>query len=163
MDEIEHAARAVHHVEVELARKPFPKLQRELVEMRIGIEVVVRADDRRVAARVAAAKPALLQHGDIADAVLPREVVRRRKTVASATDNDRVVLLFRRWTAPCARPVRVTVERAADEREDRIAFHRGGARATLTGSATETRAYGPFADDRRAPRAHRIPRSIHRR
>src|SRR5207248_7963323 len=102
MDEIEHAAGAVHHVEVELARKPFPKLQRELVEMRIRIEVVVRADDRRVAARVAAPKPALLKHGDVADAMLLREVVRRRETVASATDNDRVVLLFRRRTAPCA-------------------------------------------------------------
>ena len=46
-------------------RQPLPQLQRQLVEVRVGVEVVVRADDRRVAPGVAAAQPALLEHGDV--------------------------------------------------------------------------------------------------
>jgi hypothetical protein len=67
MHEVQHAARAVHHVEVEVLRELLPQLERELVEMRVGVEVVVRAHDRRVAPGVAAAEPALLEHCDVGE------------------------------------------------------------------------------------------------
>src|SRR6185437_12652713 len=60
--EIEDAALAQHDVEIELARQPLIKPERKVVEGdRFGIEVI-RSYDRRVAAGVAAAEPALLDH-----------------------------------------------------------------------------------------------------
>ena len=95
MDEIEHAARAVHHVEIELLRQPLPQLEGQLVEMRIRIEMVVGAHDRRVAPRVAAAEPSLFEHGYIAEAMLLGEVIRGGKPVAAAADDYDVVTLLR--------------------------------------------------------------------
>ena len=124
VDEIQHAARAVHHVEVEVLRELLPQLERELVEVRIGVEVVVRTHDRGIAPGVAAAEPALLEHRDLGEAMLLREVVRGREPVSAAADDDRVVARFRRWTAPRQRPALVVGPRVARQREDRV-FQRG--------------------------------------
>ena len=83
-------------LKLSVLRQPLPQLQRELVEVRVGVEVVVRADDRRVAPGVAAAEPALLEHGDVGDAVLLREVVGGREPVPAAADDDDVVARLRR-------------------------------------------------------------------
>src|SRR6185312_10406486 len=123
MDEVQHAARAVHHVEVERLRQPLPQLERELVEVCVRLEVIVRADDRRVAAGVAEAERAFFEHGHIADAVLRGEVIRGREAVPAAADDHDVILLPWLGTAPRARPVRMPAQRVADQREDRI-FHR---------------------------------------
>ena len=120
VDEIQHAARAVHHVEVEVLRELLPQLERELVEMRVGVEVVVRAHDRRIAPGVAAAEPALFEHCDVGEAVLLREVVRGREPVSAAADDDRVVARFWRRTAPRKRPALVVAPRVARQREDRV-------------------------------------------
>src|SRR5437867_977746 len=124
MDQVQHATRAVHHIEVELLRQTFPRLERELVEVRVGVEVVIRADDRRVAAGVTAAQPTLLEHGDILQAMLLGEVVRRREAMAAAADDDRIVARLRHRAAPGERPVLVPRERVARDREDRV-FQRG--------------------------------------
>src|SRR5205814_3606635 len=123
VDEIEYATRAVHHVEVELLRQSLPELERKLVEMRVWIEMVVGANDRRVASGVAAAEPALFQHRDVADAMLFREVIRGGEPMTAATDDDDIVVLLRRSAAPCGWPALVAAERIADEGEDRIALH----------------------------------------
>ena len=75
------AARRIHHVVVELLRQAFPQLQRMLVERRRFLPEIVGADDRRVAPGVAAAEPALLEHGDIGEAVLLGEVIGGREPV----------------------------------------------------------------------------------
>src|SRR5581483_6428241 len=55
---------------------------------------VVRADDRRVAPGGAGADVRLLEDGDVADAVVLREVVRNREAVrAAADDHDLVAAL----------------------------------------------------------------------
>ena len=79
-----HAARRVHHVVVELAREALPQLQRMLVERGRFLPQIVRAQDRRVAAGVAAAEPALFEHGDIAQPVLLGEVIGGREPMAAA-------------------------------------------------------------------------------
>ena len=118
MQEYEYAARAVHHVEVELARQPLPKLERHLVEVRVGIEQIVRAHDRGVAPGVAAAEVALLEHGDVGETVLLRKVVGRGEPVSAAADDDGVVTRLRMRTAPRERPALVVRERVSRQRED---------------------------------------------
>ena len=120
MAEVEHAARTVHHVEVELARKPFPELERHLVEIGVRVEMVVRSDDGGVAAGVAAAEIPFVEHGDVGEAVLFREIVGGGQAVPAAADDDRIVTGFGRGAAPRLRPALVVRERVAHERKDRI-------------------------------------------
>ncbi len=106
--EIEHPALGHHGIEVEVALEPLPQLQRPFVERLVAGQHVVRADDGGVAADVAGAEPAFLQHGDPADAVLLGEVIGGRQSVPAAADDDDVVFLLglglppRRLPAPVA-------------------------------------------------------------
>jgi hypothetical protein len=88
-----------------------------VVERDALVEEVVRADDRRVAAGVPAADPALLDDRDIRDAVLGREVVRRAEAVAAAADDDRVVGGLRLGLAPLLAPALVPAEAAPQQAE----------------------------------------------
>src|SRR5438309_4927045 len=146
----------------------FPELERKLVEMRIRIEMVIGADDRRVAPGVATAEPTLFEHRHIANRVFLRKVVRGRQPMTAAADDDGVVVPLRCWGTPRERPVLVTAERVADEGENRIALHRvtdyqSGPYFGATRSVTGTRASCPFSDGRRAPPEDPIRRSIHHR
>ncbi len=123
VSEVQHAALAEHHVEVEVLGEPLPELHRLLVQVRRLVPQVVGADDRRVAARVAAADPALLQHRDVGDAVLLGEVVRGREPVAAAADDDDVVLAPGLGIPPRGLPLLVVGPRVAGEAPDRIAVH----------------------------------------
>jgi hypothetical protein len=98
--EVEDAALAEQDVVVELLRQPLPELERVLVDRRALVPQVVGADDRRVAAHVAAAQPAALQHRDVRHPVPRREVVRRREPVPAAAHDDRVVRGARLGRAP---------------------------------------------------------------
>ncbi len=117
-----HAARRIHDVVVELAAQPFPQLERVLVDRGAFLVEIVRADDRRVAPGIAAADPALFEHGDVPHAVLFCQVIGGGEAVAAAADDDGVVgrLGFRR--APLPRPVGVARKRVAREGEKRE-FH----------------------------------------
>ena len=64
--EVEHAALAHHHVEVELPLQSLPQLHRPLVEGDVAGQQVVGADDGGVAADVAGAEVALLDDRDVA-------------------------------------------------------------------------------------------------
>ena len=98
--EVQHAALAEQDVVVELLRQPLPQLERVLVDRRALVPEVVRADDRRVAAHVAAAEPAALEHGDVRDAVVLREVVGGREAVPAGADDHDVVGPLRVRRAP---------------------------------------------------------------
>ena len=89
--EVEHAALGEEDVVAELLRQPLPELERVLVDRRALVPEVVGADDRRVAAHVAAADPAALEHRDVRHPVARREVVRGRQPVAAAADDHRLV------------------------------------------------------------------------
>ena len=85
------AALGVHQVDVELDRKIAPELDRLLVEGDAFRRQIVGADDRGVAGGVAAAEVAPIEHRDVGDAVVAREIVRRREAVTAAADDHDVV------------------------------------------------------------------------
>src|SRR6185437_9814654 len=108
------------------------------------LEQIVRADDRRVAPGIAAAEPALLDDGDVGDAMIFGEVVGSRQAVPAATDDDDVVGGIRRRAAPCLRPALVVAQRVARQAEDRIALLRreshlttGKPSGNVTGNVTD--------------------------
>ncbi len=118
-----HAARRIHDVVVEILAQAFPELQGVLVDIHALVIEIVRADDGRVTAGIAAAEPALLDHGDIGDAMLFGEVVGRAKTMAAAADDDHVVFLARLGRGPLRLPSLVATHRLAGHGENRIFAH----------------------------------------
>src|SRR2546430_11249629 len=78
----------------------FPELERVFVDRGALIPEVVRANDGRVAGHVAACQPASLEHGDIGDAVVLRQVIRRGQTMAAGADDDDLVRTPRLRVAP---------------------------------------------------------------
>src|SRR5690606_35792823 len=115
---------AEHDVVVDLLRQPFPQLEGLLVQKGSFVPKVVGANDGGVAPGIAAAKPALLQHGDAAHAVLAGEVVGGGQAVTTAADDDHVVLARRLGAAPGALPVLVEAERVARQAEYGVPAHR---------------------------------------
>ena len=91
MGQREVAALAEQHVPTKLVRKVFIKLDGSLVERNAFRRAVIRADDRGIAAAVAAAQIALFEKRYPAYAVLRTEVVGRRKPVHSGSDNHHIV------------------------------------------------------------------------
>ncbi len=124
--EVHHAALAEHHVVVQVLRQPFPQLHRLLVQRGRFVPQIVRAHDRRVARGIAAADPALLEHRDVGDAVLLREVVRGCQAVPAAADDHDVVLALRLRTLPLPLPVLVVRQAVAEQVEYRVAAHTDG-------------------------------------
>ena len=120
MIEIEHAALADHRVVVEILLQPFPQLHRAFVEGIIAGQQIVGADDRRVAAGIAGADPALFQHRDVGDAVLLGEVIGGRKAMAAAADDDDVIGRLRRGIAPDRRPMSLACQGVPGQRPCRI-------------------------------------------
>ncbi len=81
----------VHHRAPGLLLERVVELERALVEAhRLG-DAVVGADHRRVAARVAAADVAALEHRDVGDAVARGEVIGGGQPVPAAADDHHVV------------------------------------------------------------------------
>ena len=121
--EMQHAALAEHDVEVQLLGEPLPQLDRVIVDASALVPEVVGADDRRIAPGVAAAEPALFEHGHVAHAVLLGQVVGGRQTVPASADDDHLIARLRLRAAPDGSPVVVATPSVAGERPDRIALH----------------------------------------
>ena len=102
--EIDHAALADHHVVIEVALQPLPKLHRPFVELDVRRQEIVRADDGGVAAGIARADPSLFENGDVGQAVLLGEIVGGRQAMTAAADDDHIVFALRLRIAPCRRP-----------------------------------------------------------
>jgi hypothetical protein len=98
--EVQHAALAELEVGSQVVLEPLPELQRVLVDRRALVPQVVRTDDRGVPRHVAAGQPALLEHADVGDPVVLREVVGRGQTVPAAADDHDVVSTFRLGGTP---------------------------------------------------------------
>ena len=128
MEDVEDAALADHGVEVELLAQPLPQLHRALVEGGVARQQIVRANDRGVAPDIAGAEIALLQHGDIGDAMLLGEVIGGGETMPAA-DNDHVVSRLRLRLPPGLRPAAIAGEPLLQEGEGRIAHGSSWARA----------------------------------
>ena len=103
--------------------RPSQSLTAWLVDACALVPEVVGADDRGVAAGVAAAEPALLEHRDVGDAVLLGEIVGGGQAVAAGADDDHLVARLRLRAAPGRCPVLVTGESVSREGPDGIALH----------------------------------------
>ncbi|MNE43758.1 hypothetical protein D3C80_1379520 [compost metagenome] len=78
-----------------------------IVEPGAFVIEIVGADDRRVAAGIAAAEPALVDDGDIGDAVLAGEIIGSAQTMAASADDDHVIFGLRLAVGPLLVPVLV--------------------------------------------------------
>ncbi len=130
MEQVQHAALAHHGVEVDLLLQPLPQLQRRLEKREIAGQQVVGANDRRVAADVAAADETLLHDSDVPDPVPLREMVRGREPVAAAADHDHVVMRLRLRFAPHRPPAGVAAQPFLQDAPSReMAHQRSASRA----------------------------------
>ncbi len=120
--EHEKAAGGKHDVVVQVLAHRLVERAGLFVDRRRWVLEVVGADDRGVAPGVAAAKPPLLDDGDIGDAEVLAEVIGCRKAVAASADDHHVILRLRRRTAPGAFPVLVIAHRFPSDGKSRIAF-----------------------------------------
>src|ERR1700691_490209 len=118
---VENAALAQHHIEIELARQALVEPEREVVESdRFGIKVV-RPHDRRVAAGVAAAEPALFDHADAGAIVGLGEVIGGREAMSAAADDDEIIGRLGLRLAPGLRPTFLAGEALPQESKGGIA------------------------------------------
>jgi hypothetical protein len=118
--QVDHPALRDHGVEIEVLLQPFPQLKRLLVERVVARQQVIRPDDGGVAADVARAEIALLQHRHIGDAVYLGKIVGRGQPVPAAADDDHVIFRLRIRRPPCRLPVLVAGQSVAGQREKRI-------------------------------------------
>ena len=112
------AALAQHDVVVQFAGEAFVKPERAVEELRAGKVEIVGADNLRVAAGIALADGAALEHCDVPHAVVFCEEIRRREPMPAATDDDRVVCLFERRAMQHAGPRAPAAERVPGEGEE---------------------------------------------
>ena len=79
----EMAARRVEQVQVEVLRQVLPQPHALVVELHAFGRQIVGADDGRIAAGIAAADVALLEHRDVGDAVIAGQIVGGRQSVTA--------------------------------------------------------------------------------
>ena len=123
--EHQHAALGEHDVVVQLLGEVLPEVEGVVVEPGALVVEVVRADDRGVAPGVAAAEPALVDHRDVGDPVLLRQVVGGAEAVAAGADDDHVVGGLRLRVRPLRRPVLLAGQRALDHLGEGEVRHAG--------------------------------------
>ena len=123
VSQVIHTALREHDVVVQFLAESFPKLERLFVQQGGFGPEIVRANDGGVAARIAAADPALLEHSDIADAVFLGQVESRGKTMPAATDNNYIVVTLGLRLAPGCVPIAVVAQRIFQQAKCRVLFH----------------------------------------
>jgi hypothetical protein len=116
-------ARREHDVVVEGLREILPQAQRVIVKRGALVEQIVRADDRGVAAGVAAADPAFFEDRDVRETVLARQIVGRAQAVTAAADDEGIVGRLGLGTAPLRLPAALAAQTAQDERQAGEGLH----------------------------------------
>lgn len=105
MGQHQHAAPRIHDVVVQFLAEIFPEIDGVIVKTGAFVIEIVGADDRRVAAGIAATEPALVDDRNIGDAVLAGQIIGRPKTMAAGTDDDYVIFGLRLAVGPLFFPV----------------------------------------------------------
>src|SRR5260221_9444259 len=106
-----------------------------------------RAHHRRVAPGVAAAEPALLEHGDVGDTVVLGKIIGSGKAVAAGPHDDDFVFRFRRRVAPRALPASMAGERVANQAEERVVHGRVRSVASARGGVEAIEAAREIVDE----------------
>ena len=118
------AALREHDIVVEVLTEPLPQLHCMFIEMRALIIEIVGADNGGVAARIAAAEPALFDHRDIGDTVLLGQIIGGTQTVPARTDDNHIIFGLRFGIRPLRLPVLVAGQRIFNNRSCRKTGHR---------------------------------------
>ena len=105
-------------IEVQFLAKAFVELQGHVVHAGTFVPQVVGADNGRVAARIAAADPALFNDRDIANPVFLGQVVGCRQAMSATADNDDVVFGLRLGAAPGLLPALMVADGVAYKAEN---------------------------------------------
>ena len=93
------AARRIEQIQIEIGGEVLPQAHALVVEFHpLGSEVV-GANDGGVAAGIAAAEIALVEHRHVANAVIASQVVGRRQSMAARPDDDHVITRLQRVVA----------------------------------------------------------------
>ena len=100
----DHAARAEHHVVVQVLRHGLIQAARLFIDRSRRILQVVRADDGGVPARIAATQPAFLDNCDIGNAEILAQVIGGGEAVPARTNDDDIVMALGFRRAPGALP-----------------------------------------------------------
>src|SRR5437016_4270272 len=108
-----------------------------LVEKRGFIPQIIGTDDGRIAGSITAAKIALLDDGDVADAMVLGQIVRRGEAVPACPDDDDVVGLFGVSAPPRRIPTFVVLEALREKRPGRIIFPHQNSPATSRDAAAK--------------------------
>ncbi len=89
-------ARRIEQVQIEVFGEVLPQAHAFIVKLDALGSQVVRADDRGVAAGVAAADVALVDHGDVADAVVAGQIISGGQAVPATADDHYIVARLQR-------------------------------------------------------------------
>jgi hypothetical protein len=117
------AARGIHDVVVQLLRQVLPQVQRMVIEARAFVIEIVGADDGGVAAGIAAAEPALFDHGDVLDAVFLGEIIGRAEAMPARSHDHHVIGRPRLRGRPLPVPALMAAHGLPGDREDGIFAH----------------------------------------
>ena len=123
MTQVKHAALAEHHVIVEFLTKPFPELERQLVELGCFIPEIVRANNGGIAGCVTTTQIAFLDHCDIGNAMDFGKVVGCGQTMSATTYNNHIVVVFGLGAAPQFLPVFMVAQGVFKQAKARVLFH----------------------------------------
>ena len=145
MEQCDVMTLAEHHVVVEFVAQVLPELERMLVELPVARHHVVRAHDRRVAPGIAAAQPALLQHRDVAHAVILCQVVCRGQAMQAGTHDHHVVGLSWLRIPPLPIPIPLTAKAVPEYGPCRVSSHFHPSTARVSGTRALHTAIRPVA------------------
>lgn len=109
----QHAARAEHHVVVQILTEPLIKRARLFIDRRRGVLKVIRADDRGVAPGIATAKPALFDHRHIGDAEIAPEIIGRGQPMPARANDHHIIARLGCGRAPGPSPPLMIARRFA--------------------------------------------------
>ena len=118
-----HAAGAEHDVIVQVLADRFIQTARLFIDRRRRVLQIVRPDDRGVAARVAAAKPAFFDNRHIGDAVFFAQPVCGCQPMAACSNDHGLVFFAGIGGAPRAFPALMVAGGFAGDSKGRIAAH----------------------------------------
>jgi hypothetical protein len=110
LDDLDLPPLADHQVEIQTLAQVFPQAQVLVLKPDARFAQVVRANHRRVAAGIAAAEPAALEHRHPGQALIAHQMPGGRQAMATTADHHRVVAGGRLGRAPGPGPAPVTLE-----------------------------------------------------
>ncbi len=118
-----HAARRIHDVIVEILAQAFPQFEGMLVDVHALFIEIVGPNDGGIAAGIAAAEPALLDHRHIRDAVFLGKIIGSTEPMAATADDDDIIGRTRFGRGPLRLPSLMAAHGLAGQRKNRILAH----------------------------------------